>query len=477
VLHSGDQTTQDFFDRQFIKSKHKTLVSSGFEAKNINPLLKPWQADLVRWFCRLGQGGGFEATGLGKTFQQLVVGEQIVRYVGGKVLIVCPLAVAKQTKRESEKFQIEVDVTVCREPSDVRPGINVTNYERIYKFDPSAFVCVICDESSIMKSFTGTTKRALCSMFSRTPYRYVFSATPAPNDYLEMGNQCEFLGVMRSNEMIARWFANNTMQAGGYSLKPHGAKDYWRWVSSWAACVSMPSDLGYPDDEYVLPPLNKIIHEISCDNCKPSTGMLFHAEEVSATNLHKIKRATAKNRAEKVADIIGSDDEPWIVWCDSNYEADELKRLLLNAIEVRGSDSMDKKEDALISFSNGTIKQLITKPEIAGHGLNWQHCHKMAFVGLNFSFERPYQAVRRCWRFGQTKPVEVHIVTTDAEGGMLSTVSRKEEAFETMRRELQDAVKEGQLESIYGKRKLNEYRPKHAIQTPAWLATKEMVVA
>jgi hypothetical protein len=463
--------------RQFIKSKHKTLVSSGFEAKNINPLLKPWQADLVRWFCRLGQGGGFEATGLGKTFQQLVVGEQIVRYVGGKVLIVCPLAVAKQTKRESEKFQIEVDVTVCREPSDVRPGINVTNYERIYKFDPSAFVCVICDESSIMKSFTGTTKRALCSMFSRTPYRYVFSATPAPNDYLEMGNQCEFLGVMRSNEMIARWFANNTMQAGGYSLKPHGAKDYWRWVSSWAACVSMPSDLGYPDDEYVLPPLNKIIHEISCDNCKPSTGMLFHAEEVSATNLHKIKRATAKNRAEKVADIIGSDDEPWIVWCDSNYEADELKRLLLNAIEVRGSDSMDKKEDALISFSNGTIKQLITKPEIAGHGLNWQHCHKMAFVGLNFSFERPYQAVRRCWRFGQTKPVEVHIVTTDAEGGMLSTVSRKEEAFETMRRELQDAVKEGQLESIYGKRKLNEYRPKHAIQTPAWLATKEMVVA
>jgi hypothetical protein len=314
-------------------------------------------------------------------------------------------------------------------------------------------------------------------MFSRTPYRYVFSATPAPNDYLEMGNQCEFLGVMRSNEMIARWFANNTMQAGGYSLKPHGAKDYWRWVSSWAACVSMPSDLGYPDDEYVLPPLNKIIHEISCDNCKPSTGMLFHAEEVSATNLHKIKRATAKNRAEKVADIIGSDDEPWIVWCDSNYEADELKRLLLNAIEVRGSDSMDKKEDALISFSNGTIKQLITKPEIAGHGLNWQHCHKMAFVGLNFSFERPYQAVRRCWRFGQTKPVEVHIVTTDAEGGMLSTVSRKEEAFETMRRELQDAVKEGQLESIYGKRKLNEYRPKHAIQTPAWLATKEMVVA
>jgi hypothetical protein len=193
--------------------------------------------------------------------------------------------------------------------------------------------------------------------------------------------------------------------------------------------------------------------------------------------LHKIKRATAKNRAEKVADIIGSDDEPWIVWCDSNYEADELKRLLLNAIEVRGSDSMDKKEDALISFSNGTIKQLITKPEIAGHGLNWQHCHKMAFVGLNFSFERPYQAVRRCWRFGQTKPVEVHIVTTDAEGGMLSTVSRKEEAFETMRRELQDAVKEGQLESIYGKRKLNEYRPKHAIQTPAWLATKEMVVA
>jgi hypothetical protein len=269
--------------------------------------------------------------------------------------------------------------------------------------------------------------------------------------------------------MIARWFANNTMEAGGYTLKPHGSKDYWRWVSSWAACVSMPSDLGYDDGAYVLPPLKRFVYEISSDKCRPVEGQLFHTEEVSATNMHRIKRATAAERAAKVGEIIGSDSDPWIVWCDTDYEAEELKRVLPSALEIRGSHSPEKKEEGLLAFSDGEVKKLITKPEIAGHGLNWQHCHKMAFVGLNFSFERPYQAVRRCWRFGQTKPVEVHIVTTDAEGGMLATVNRKEEAFEEMRRKLQEAVKEGQMESIYGNRQLNEYKPTRAMKVPAWL--------
>jgi hypothetical protein len=465
--------------RQFLKSKHKDLTATGFfvHPESLNPRLQMWQNDLVRWLCKLGRGDGLEATGLGKTFQQLEIGDQIRKRTDKKVLIVCPLAVAQQTQREAEKFQIETDVTVCREASDVRPGINVVNYDRIHKFDPSEFIAVELDEVSILKSFTGTTKRALCSMFARTPYRFGFSATPAPNDYLELGNQCEFLGVMRSNEMISRWFSNNTMQAGGYALKPHGAKDFWRWVSSWAACVSMPSDLGYPDGDYVLPPLQKFIHEISCENCKPPQGYLLHCEEVSATNLHKIKRTTAAARAGKVSQIIGDDDDAWIVWCDTDYEAEELKRVLPNAVEVRGSHSTEKKEEALLAFSEGKIRQLITKPEIAGHGLNWQHCHKMAFVGLNFSFERPYQAVRRCWRFGQTQPVQVHIVTTDAEGGMLATVSRKEEAFESMRRELQAAVKEGQMESIYGNRKLTEYEPAKKMRVPNWLRQRENVTA
>lgn len=463
--------------RQFLKSKHRNVAPEGFEIDPgvLNPRLKLWQRDLVAWLCKLGRGGGFEATGLGKTFQQLELARLIVRHTGGKVLIVCPLAVAQQTQREALKFEIASDVTVCRESKDVRPGVNITNYERLHKFNAADFAGVILDESSILKSFTSTTKRALCSMFARTPYRYVFSATPAPNDYLELGNQCEFLGVMRSNEMIARWFSNNTMQAGGYTLKPHGAKDYWRWVSSWAACVSMPSDLGYADEDYVLPPLKKIVHEISCDNCRPPAGSLFHTEEVSATNMHKIKRATATERAAKVAEVIGRDADPWLIWCDTDYEADALTAVLPDAIEIRGSHPAERKEEALMAFSDGKIRQLVTKPEIAGHGLNWQHCHKMAFVGLNFSFERPYQAVRRCWRFGQTKPVEVHIVTTDAEGGMLAAVNRKEEAFEAMRRELQEAVREGQMASIYGNRKLNEYQPRRAMTLPAWITERNLM--
>jgi len=456
--------------RDFLNRKLRRAEPVGFEPGELNPNLFAWQADLVRWFCRVGRAGCFADTGLGKTLMQLEWARQVViRTLGlGKVLILTPLAVAQQTRREAGKFGLDVPVTICREQADVQPGINVTNYERLHKFDPTAFAGVVLDESSILKAYTGKTKRRLLDAFRGTQYKLACTATPAPNDHIELGNHSEFLGVMPSNEMLTRWFINDSMVAGNLRLCHHGEADFWRWVTSWAACVTTPADLGHPDDQFRLPPLRRILHEISADNCPPPAGFLFHCQDVSATTMHRIKRATAAARAEEAAEIVGNDAEPWLIWCDTNYEADELRRVLPDAVEIRGSDAIEKKEEGLIGFSTGSIRQLITKPEIAGHGLNWQHCHKMVFVGLSFSFERLYQAIRRCWRFGQQRPVDVHVIATDAEASILETVDRKADAFEQMRQGMADAVRESQLESIYGKRTLREASKMKQIREDDW---------
>lgn len=445
---------QDYTD--FLDAKLCRAQPVGFEPAELNSGLFEWQADLVRWFCRIGRAACFADTGLGKTLIQLAWAEQVCRHTGGKVLVFTPLAVAQQTAREAEKFGIESSVSVCREQSEATTDIVVANYERLHKFDSSAFAGVVLDESSILKSYTGKTKGRLVQLFRETAYRLACTATPAPNDHMELGNHSEFLGIMPSNEMLSRWFINDSMKCGAYRLRHHGKDDFWRWVTSWAACVSMPSDLGYDNGDFELPPLNRTVHEVSADNCPVPSGYLFHCQEVSATNMHSIKRATTDARAEKVKELVGGWEPPWIVWCDTNYEADAVRKLLPEAVDIRGSDSVAVKEERLLGFSGGKILGLITKPEIAGHGLNWQHCNQMVFMGLSFSFERMYQAVRRCWRFGQKEPVNVHVVTTDAESSVMRTVDRKAAAFTEMRADMAEAVREGQLESIYGKHTLQE---------------------
>lgn len=466
MVSNGDY--QAFLDR-----KLRLIKPSGFEPDNLCPALFEWQADITQWACRVGRVGAFLDTGLGKSIIALAWSEQIVRR-HGDVLILTPLAVAQQFKREAEKFSIEVDVTVCRDQSDCRPGINITNYERLEKFDTTTFAAVNADEGSILKSYTGKTKQALCRQFAHYRFRMSSTATPSPNDHLEIGNQSEFLGVMPSNEMISRWFINDTMHAGNYRLKHHAADDFWRWVSSWAACVTHPRDLGYEDSRYDLPPLNRHIHVVSDELCPPPAGFLFHTGNVSATNMHGVKRATIAARADKVADIVQSQPaEYWLIWCDTNYEADELMTRLPDAIEVRGSDHLDKKEERLLGFANGTIRQLVTKPEIAGHGLNLQHCSHMVFAGLSFSMERLYQATRRCWRFGQERPVDVHMVTTNAEGQILRTLETKQAAFVEMQDALRDAIRVHQLNSIYGRAELKNTTGVMPVKTPEWLVAKE----
>ena len=358
---------------------------------------------------------------------QLAWAQAIHQATGGDVLILAPLAVASQTVAEGQKLGITVQV--CRLQTEVQPGIVITNYEMLHQFDPDHFVGVVLDESSILKSYMGKTKRALVEAFAHTPYRLCCTATPAPNDVMEIGNHSEFLGVMPSNEMLMRWFINDSMANGHYRLKGHAQRAFWQWVASWAISLRKPSDLGYSDEGFVLPELRIQRRYVETD---PSVGVeegqLFRAPTMSATNLHKEMRLTAADRAQAVADLVRENQETWVIWCNTNYEADELVKRIPEAIEVRGSERLADKEHKLTAFTTGAARIIITKPGIAGYGLNWQHCAHTAFVGLSYSFEDFYQAVRRLYRFGQQRPVEVVIVAAETEAPLVVALERKIQA-------------------------------------------------
>ena len=423
----------------FLASKAVSDPATGIEvAGDLNPRLFGFQRDVTRWALKRGRAAIFADCGLGKTPMQLVW----AHHVPGPVLIVAPLAVANQTVREGNKFGVPVEY-VREEPRDPE-GVYITNYEMLEHFAPDNWTGIVLDESSILKSYMGKTKRYLVSEWTRVPFRMCCTATPAPNDHMELGNHAEFLGIMDSNEMLARWFINDSMQAGNYRLKRHGARDFWRWVASWAVSIEKPSDYGeYADDGYVLPDLQVKVETVESP---PPPGALFHlAGNLSATEIHSVKRDTAGDRARAVAAFAEAEpDEQCLIWCDTNYEADEVAALLPDAVEVRGGDSATSKADALMRFADGDIRVLITKPSVAGYGMNFQQCHRAAFVGLSYSFEALYQAIRRVWRFGQAHPVECLIVEAEAEVGIRHTVERKIEDHETMKREMIQAMTEFQ---------------------------------
>jgi hypothetical protein len=331
--------------------------------------------------------------------------------------------------------------------------VNVANYEMLDHFDPEAFGGVVLDESSILKNFMGIVKQTLMGMFERTPFKLCCTATPAPNDHLELGNHAHFLGVMPANEMLMRWFINDTMQAGGYRLKKHAEADYWQWVCSWAVCMDKPSDLGFADDGYVLPPLVIEPHIVEVDNTDGAEDALFRSVTLSATTIHKEMRRTACERAARLAAIVNSDEErgAWLLWCNTNYEADAIRAILPEAVEVRGNDSVAVKERRLADFAEGRTRILLSKPGICGFGLNFQHCRNMAFVGLSYSYEQFYQALRRCWRYGQSKPVHAHVIYADTEGDVLLSIQRKQKDHLEMKSAMTDAARAVQLE-VQGRR-------------------------
>lgn len=422
----------------YIKTKVRTSKRVGFEPYPITAPLFDWQRAAVQWAVRTGRAALFEDCGLGKTAQQLEWARQVSTHTHGPVLILTPLAVAHQTAHEAEKFGLSA--RVAHSQSDVgADGTYITNYEKIEHFDCSAFSGVVLDESSILKAFTGKTRQQLTERFANTPYRLCCTATPSPNDYTEFGQHAAFLGVCSPAQMLATFFVNDTFNTGDWRLKKHAEGEFWRWVASWACCVSKPSDIGFSDDGYNLPALNMHTEVVDVDETDDTGNELFRHATFSATTMHSEMRRTSQQRAERVASLVNASSEPWIVWCNTNDEADKLKSVIPDAIEVRGSDTERQKEDRLDAFTEGRARVIITKPGIAGYGLNWQHCRNVAFVGLSYSFEDFYQALRRSYRFGQQREVNAYIVQAKTEGAILKTIQRKIQQHQNMQTQMKQA--------------------------------------
>ena len=437
--------------------------------------LFPHQRHSTEFALRAGCSAMFLDTGLGKSFCALEWGRVIVEHTNKSVLMLAPLAVGPQHQREGEKFGI--DAHYVRDPAEIKgTGIWITNYERMDKFDTSQFAGVILDESSILKSFTGATTRALMAAFADTPYRLACTATPAPNDHVELGQHAEFLGVMRTMEMLARWFINDASTASqDWRLKKHAVKPFWEWVSAWSRCVATPSDIGFSDDGFTLPEMVMHQHIVDADRStdrgeeKDGQARLLRMPETSATSIHREKRLTVNARAEKIAAVVAAEpNETWIVWTDTDYEADALTDRIPDAMEVRGSMRQEVKEERLVAFSTGKARVIVTKPSIAGFGLNWQHCARQAFVGLSFSYESFYQAVRRSHRFGQTRPVHVHVAMADTEKAIWDVINRKSGDHERMKREMRSAM----VRAVSTDKARVPYIATRNVQIPTWLGAQ-----
>lgn len=438
------------------------------------PSLFDHQVHGIEFALRTGCSALFYDTGLGKTAMALAWGDQIVRATNKPVVMLAPLAVGPQHAREAARLGI--DAIVIRDGSEVTiPRIYIINYDRLDRISADQFSGVILDESSILKGFSGQTTRKLIEMFARTPYRLACTATPAPNDHTELGTHAEFLSVMRRDEMLPQWFIHDSADTGTWRIKGHARDDFWRWVASWARCVSKPSDLGFSDEGFILPELITHHHEIIADVSqmageeKDGQSRLFRIPEMSATSVHREKRMTLKLRADAIAEKIHAEpNEPWVIWCDTNDEADALIERMPKdeTVEVRGNQNADEKERKIISFSEGEKRIIISKSSITGFGLNWQHCARQAFVGLSFSYESYYQAVRRSWRFGQKRPVHIHIACADTERSIYDTVTRKAEDHGAMKDAMAKAMRE--VSKVHKSSKI--YQPKKEAMLPAWLA-------
>ena len=412
----------------FIKAKAATSVAVGFDAKDMGGELFDFQRAIVEWACRRGRAAIFADTGLGKTAMQVEWARQVNEHTGGDVLIAAPLCVAQQTVEEAAKFGIHV--RYCRDQKDAKPGITITNYEMLERFNPADFAGVVLDESSILKAHDSKTRAKIVEMFRDTPYRLSCTATPSPNDHMELGNQAEFLGVMTATEMLAMFFIHDGGDTSQWRLKGHGKTRFWEWMSTWAVCIRNPADLGFDGSRYVLPGLKMHEHIIESPEALP--GQLFSGIAQTLTERRDAKRGSLQERVKVAADLVNSHNRPAIVWCHLNDESKALADAIPDAVEVTGSMTIDQKEAAIMAFTHGQKRVIVTKPSIAGFGMNWQHCADVVFAGLDDSYESFYQAVRRCYRFGQFKVVNVHLVSAESEGAVKANLERKQAQADTM---------------------------------------------
>jgi hypothetical protein len=413
----------------FLAGKERAARATGrpVAREDINPQLHPWQRSIVAWAVRTGRAAIWADTGLGKTWIQL----EAARLAGNRALIIAPLAVCHQTVREACKLGIGARYVRADEDAD-GPGIWVTNYEMALRFDPGKIDVVVLDEASILKQSDGKTRTALIRHFRDVPYRLACTATPAPNDIEELTNQAEFLGVMPRTEMLAAYFVHDD---DGWRVKGHARRPMFRWMTSWAVALTHPSDIGGSDENYLLPGYDILTHLLAVDVVPE--GQLFATDLGGVGGRAAVRRMTLDARCAKVAGLVAADPgEPWIVWCGLNAEADRLAALIPGAVNVHGTMTPEEKAAGLLGFADGEIRVLVTKPSVASFGMNWQHCARMAFCGLNDSFEALYQCIRRCHRYGQSRRVQVHIVLSQLERQIADNVGRKEKQASDMTREL-----------------------------------------
>jgi hypothetical protein len=456
--------------QDFIQQRSQLDYRSGFKPLWMPDFLFDFQQALCEWAIVKGRGGIFADCGLGKTPMQLVWAENVVRHTNKPVLILTPLAVAKQTQREAEKFGLEVTRS---HDGKVRPGINVANYERLHYFDHNAFAGVVCDESSILKNFEGPRRRQITAFLRKVPYRLLCTATAAPNDYIELGTSSEALGYIDYSEMLARFFKNEEKLSEAerrgrrtreglilpkWLFKGHAEEPFWKWVCSWARALRKPSDLGFDDGKFKLPDLIEREHQVQSRSLPP--GKLFHVAATSIREQLEERRRTAQERCERVAELAGEKDSA-LVWCHLNVEGDLLEKLIPGSVQVAGDDSDEVKEERLMAFAAGQVRVLVTKPKIGCWGLNFQHCaHEITFP--SHSFEQYYQAVRRCWRFGQKRDVTIDIVTSESEREVMGNLQRKAAAADRMFSRLVE-----HMNHELHIQKVNDFTAKE--QVPAWL--------
>ena len=467
-------STVTFIDRyhEFLARKGRGFEGVGIDCQpgEVSADLFDFQREIVAWAVRKGCAAIWADTGLGKTRMQVAWADHMTRE-GGRALILAPLAVAAQTVAEAARIGVEVAYIHDQAEADAAGNrIVITNYDRIHLIDPAAYTAVVLDESSILKSFSGVTKRALVAGFADTPYRLSCSATPAPNDIQELCNQADFLGIMSPAEMRSTFFiADSRGEFMRYRLKGHAKDAFYRWLASWAIACRTPSDLGFNDDGYILPPLN--IAPIIVDTDWVAEGVLFAAGLEGITERAQVRKATLDARVQAAVDLVAAEpDESWILWCGLNDEADALTRAIPGAIQVAGSDDSEVKTQRLTEFAAGGFRVLVTKPSIAGMGLNFQVCARMAFVGLSDSYEAYYQAIRRCYRFGQERPVDAYVVLSDPERTIYNNVLDKETTARETSRGLVAAVADHNRGELFGgTSKGDSYEPTISPTLPDWL--------
>ncbi len=446
--------------KDFLKDKQCIIKNIGFEPGGLPNKLFPFQKDLTKWAIRKGKAALWAGTGLGKTFMQLSWADQVVKHTGKKVLIFAPLAVSKQTQNEGKK----IDVDISMEQLGI---LRINNYEQLHNISPADFVGIVLDESGILKNFAGKFKQQIIESFYETPYKLCCSATPSPNDFTEIGNHAEFLNICSRSEMLSTYFVHDSGETQKWRLKGHAEQEFFKWLSTWAVMISKPSDIGYKNGGFDLPPLRMHEHIVKS---KKSDGYLFHELARTLNERRQARKESLVERCTLAADLSKGSDKPWLYWCDLNYESDTLNKTVENITEITGSQKNEVKEERLLGFASGKYQKIVTKPKIAQFGLNFQHCHNMVFVGLSDSFEAMYQAIRRCWRFGQTEPVDVHIIISEKEGNVLQNIKTKEAKAEKMLKRMVECMSDLTRKEIQNTSKETiEYKPIKKMEVPAWM--------